>query len=459
LRGSRIRRQLLSAAFSGAIFFSTDLFPQAVAIDARRIAPQFAAYLDPAVNEAALALRVKKLKDDLEIPGHASSDGFSFGISPSNARSIFIAVTDAQGAVLNAAPPGVVLPGAPLAQALSPSEMEPFNAAARGETDEERIARRGAEGAMAAAAPIFAGSSKKLAGILFVRISEPFSWRWLAAMMRRSLLAAFGIGLFASVVGTLFGFLTARQFTRRLDAIARAAGEWGRGDFTAAAPATPNDELGRLAERLNAMASELKKLIVLEGEVASLRERNRLALDLHDTVKQQVFACAMQIGAAEALLDGDPAAARTRLHNAGKIAHQARHDLTAVIHELLPAAPASRPLADSLRDFIENWRRQNRIEVDWHWEEKLSFRPAAAQTLLRMARECFANIARHSGATRAGIEFSRETSPATDQRQWAGLRPGFDAGGHRLAQSARAGRRIAGRPLHAFIGARRRRLD
>jgi len=55
---------------------------------------------------------------------------------------------------------------------------------------------------------------------------------------------------------------------------------------------------------------------------AILEERSRLARELHDSVKQQVFATAMQVGAARALMDQNPEAARTNLAEAETLVHQ-----------------------------------------------------------------------------------------------------------------------------------------
>ena len=71
----------------------------------------------------------------------------------------------------------------------------------------------------------------------------------------------------------------------------------------------PGDELGQLAQRLNQMARQLEHLLDTRRELAVVEERNRLARDLHDSVKQQAFAAAAQLSAAKALLKRDPEAA------------------------------------------------------------------------------------------------------------------------------------------------------
>lgn len=88
-----------------------------------------------------------------------------------------------------------------------------------------------------------------------------------------------------------------------------------------ARPRHPPDEPGQLAERLDQIA---RALLSARQELATLEERNRLALDLHDSVKQQAFATAMQVSTARALL-GNPEAAERHLGEAEALANVARH--------------------------------------------------------------------------------------------------------------------------------------
>src|SRR5215213_5396335 len=75
------------------------------------------------------------------------------------------------------------------------------------------------------------------------------------------------------------------------------------------------DRNQRLVEELQSTQQRLQELAVVE-------ERNRLARDLHDSVKQQVFAISMQLGAARALLD-EESRAYTPVTEAERLATQA----------------------------------------------------------------------------------------------------------------------------------------
>jgi NarL family two-component system sensor histidine kinase LiaS len=132
----------------------------------------------------------------------------------------------------------------------------------------------------------------------------------------------------AGLVGTVFGYFTARGLTKRLRTLSRAADSWSKGSFSIIVQDRSEDELGQLAQHLNQMAEHLQNLLQTRQELATLDERNRLARELHDSVKQQVFATSMQVGAARASIDQDPQAAQAHLAEAEQLSRQAQKELT-----------------------------------------------------------------------------------------------------------------------------------
>ncbi len=134
------------------------------------------------------------------------------------------------------------------------------------------------------------------AAALVLAIAWPASLReWPGEILRTLVPSAAVVTLFAALVGTVFGFFTARGLVRRLQALIAAAEAWSRGDFSVTVHDTSRDEVGHLARRLNRMAEQLQNLLQARQELAALEERHRLARELHDAVKQQVFAAGMQL--------------------------------------------------------------------------------------------------------------------------------------------------------------------
>ena len=209
-----------------------------------------------------------------------------------------------------------------------------------------------------------------------------------------------GVLLLASVAGTIFGFFASRGYARRLNNLTNAADSWSQGDFSRMVQDNSADEIGLLTRRLNRMAQELQTLLQTRQELAMLEERNRLARDLHDSVKQQVFATAMQTGAARALLENDPVQARTHLQEAEQLAQLAQQELTELIQELRPAALDGMGLVWALRNQADSWTRQHSIPTQVRVQGDRPLPLHIEQALYRVTQEALMNAAKHS---RAGV--------------------------------------------------------
>ncbi|MCC7352891.1 MAG: HAMP domain-containing protein [Anaerolineae bacterium] len=234
----------------------------------------------------------------------------------------------------------------------------------------------------------------------------------------QGILSLFGISLVAftlvaGLVGTVFGFLTARGLSRRLRRLAGAADAWSHGDFSATVGDRSGDEVGQLARHLNRMAEQLQNLLHTRQELAVSEERNRLARDLHDSVKQQVFAAAMQLGAARALIADNPEQAQVHLAEAERLTHQTQQELMALIQKLRPLALQDRGLASALQGYVADWSRQTGIVAGASVQGDGPLPIAVEQALFRVAQEALANVARHSGATTAEIRLAWEGDAVT----------------------------------------------
>jgi NarL family two-component system sensor histidine kinase LiaS len=223
--------------------------------------------------------------------------------------------------------------------------------------------------------------------------------------------------LSAGLVGSVFGFFTARGFTSRLGRVSHAADAWSRGDFSTGIPDSTGDELGALSRRLNAMAEQLRALLNTRQDLAALEERNRIARELHDSVKQQVFAASMQLGAARALITDPASPAAQRLEEAQKLTQQAQNELNALIHQLRPVALEGKGLARALRELASDWSRQTGIDARFEQPAgQVELRAPAAlpqeQALYRIAQEALANVARHSQARSVRIRYTQSGEQA-----------------------------------------------
>ena len=66
--------------------------------------------------------------------------------------------------------------------------------------------------------------------------------------------------LVSAIVGFLFGFLSARGITKRLDLVTKIAERWGAGDFSARINEEQLDEVGQLTRDLDQMADGFENI-------------------------------------------------------------------------------------------------------------------------------------------------------------------------------------------------------
>ena len=209
----------------------------------------------------------------------------------------------------------------------------------------------------------------------------------------------------ALVFATVAAVFLRAWVTRRLRRIADTAEAWrhGRFDLRIADPA--RDEIGALARQLDSMPAALAELVEHRAERAGHHERERIARDLHDTIKQQAFALSMQLGALRMAL---PEAQRAlpALDEARTLAEQIQRELGELLGELKPL-----PRGDwrgSLEARIADWSRRSGIRADTLLEAADHIAPARRDVLSRVIDEALANVARHSGADGVTIHLTRE---------------------------------------------------
>lgn len=230
----------------------------------------------------------------------------------------------------------------------------------------------------------------------------------------------------AGIIGAIFGLVTARGSARRLQNLAEASEAWSKGDFSVVVKDKSRDEIGQLSRDLNHMAAELANLIETRQELAALETRNRFARDLHDSVKQQVFATSLQVAAAKALIARDTEAAETHLGQAEELVHGAQKELNLLIHEMRPAALEDRGLAPALRDYVKSWSERGEMKAGVHVRGEREVSLEVEQAVFRVAQEALANVARHSGASWAEVELLYEPDSVTLRVSDDGR--GFDPG-------------------------------
>jgi len=141
-------------------------------------------------------------------------------------------------------------------------------------------------------------------------------------------------------------------------------------------------------------------------QAAAQEERHRLARDLHDSVKQQLFAIHTGAATAQARFDAEPADAREALVQVRESARQAMSEMEAMLHGLRAAPLENVGLVEALKQACEAlaFRTGSRVEfVPGELPPSEALPPGAQDALFRLAQEALANVARHARASHVRV--------------------------------------------------------
>ena len=141
-------------------------------------------------------------------------------------------------------------------------------------------------------------------------------------------------------------------------------------------------------------------------EAAAQEERNRLARDLHDAVKQQIFAIQTSAAAAEARLPADRAGAQLALGQVRQSAREAMTEMEALLEQLRAVPIGAAGLVEAIRKHGEALAFRTGAVVDVQvgrlpGDDELP--PAAGQGIFRIVQEALANVGRHARAHRVDV--------------------------------------------------------
>ncbi|MEU9234942.1 sensor histidine kinase [Streptomyces subrutilus] len=147
-----------------------------------------------------------------------------------------------------------------------------------------------------------------------------------------------------------------------------------------------------------------RELAATERREGTLAERQRLSMEIHDTLAQNLSSQQMLLQAADRTWDTDPGTARAHVRTATGIAARGLAEARRLVHDLAPAELADGAgLADALRGLDAG----PDTEVRFHLEGAPAPLPDRVQSaLLRIAQGALANVREHSGARTAALTLS-----------------------------------------------------
>jgi signal transduction histidine kinase len=168
-------------------------------------------------------------------------------------------------------------------------------------------------------------------------------------------------------------------------------------------------ELAEANQRLEDMIAENTRLhaqlLVQAREAGAGDERQRLAREIHDTLAQGLTGIITQLEVAQQT--GSDAERDRRITNANQLARDSLAEARRSVQALRPQALEDARLPEALAGEVARWSATSGITAAMESTgEVRALHPEVEVTLLRVAQEALANVARHAQASRAGVTLS-----------------------------------------------------
>jgi signal transduction histidine kinase len=236
-----------------------------------------------------------------------------------------------------------------------------------------------------------------IAGMPLLSQAVLFGSAWTTPIASIAFLAAVALPLLPMPVGELLsvlvGLSAAVAFVVMFSLIARRELEWReRAEALSAL-------LQRANEQLRAHALEV-------AELAAMRERNRMAREVHDGLGHYLTAIHIQLEAARALMASRSERVDDALSRAQKLTHQGLEDVRQSVAMLRAPATPPRALTELLERLVEPDGLATPCVLFERVGEERPLSESVQHALLRVTQEALTNVRRHASAKHIWIELS-----------------------------------------------------
>ena len=169
-----------------------------------------------------------------------------------------------------------------------------------------------------------------------------------------------------------------------------------------------NERIRRLNDQLNQANDQLRDYAVNMERMTEMRERNRLAREIHDTLGHTLTGIIMGTDAGLALFDVAPEESKKRMQIVAQSARDGLTDVRRSIKALRPDALERFTLEKALEGLVENFRLTTSAQIAYFQEaEELMLDTDEEDALYRVVQEGLTNAVRHGRADRIEIRITR----------------------------------------------------
>lgn len=153
---------------------------------------------------------------------------------------------------------------------------------------------------------------------------------------------------------------------------------------------------------------ELEKSLMDNARLAEIRERNRIAREIHDTLGHTLTGLAAGIDACIALAGDDKPALRNQLDLLSKVSRNGIKDIRMSVSSLRPDAPERLNLKNAIEELVENTKRIAGVNINLDCDTiNLKFDEDEEMAIYRIVQESLTNAIRHGKAKNIDVSIKK----------------------------------------------------
>ena len=197
-------------------------------------------------------------------------------------------------------------------------------------------------------------------------------------------------------------WLLTRGINRQLKHVLFIIEQWSGGNLNARIATSGDDQVAQSLCRLNQLAQDFQNTLKETRLLAETKERQRIAAELHDTVKQLLFANNLHLAACQQAELSD--AAKDMIANAIDNNRKAFNQMNQLIDTLKPLDFIGEGFWPAIKDYIAKWSENQKIKVSMSLQE-IQLNAEQSHVLYRALQESLQNVKKHTKADKVDIAF------------------------------------------------------
>jgi signal transduction histidine kinase len=169
--------------------------------------------------------------------------------------------------------------------------------------------------------------------------------------------------------------------------------------------AVTSSERAKLIEELEAARTQVEAARERDAELAALRERERLARELHDSLGHNLVTLTVHLEAVQRLYDVDRQKASALINEMKALTRTSMEQLRRSLAGLRAPGLGERPLRESLDQLCCELAKRTGLLIECQVEASAEhLKPAVSEAVWRIAQEALANAEKHARAKELHVE-------------------------------------------------------